>query len=493
MKSARSTGSTAAGATRWWVLALAGTAQLMVVLDSTVVNIALPSMQDDLKMSDATRGWVVSAYTLAFGGLLLIGGRLADRFGQRLAFVAGLLGFAAASALAGLAPNAPLLFAGRAAQGAFAALLAPTALSLITTTFTEARERTTAFGVFGALTGVGAAIGLLVGGLLTQYLSWNWCLLINVPITALALVRVPAVIPATTPVRGRPLDLAGMALSMLGMLAIVYSLSEMATQGWSSPLVLALLAVGPLLLVAFIAWEARSRHPLLPLRVLRDRTRAGAFLAIGLPQVSMFGFFLFLTYYLQQILGYSPLQTGLAFLPLSLAIGVGSTVITKMLEPKLSPPALIIPALLMMAAGIALLIGAGPGGFSVYLTLLLPAELLIGLGLGCVIAPSISMATAGVGADDAGVASATVNVVQQLGGAIGIALLNTVATTAAAGYLATSGTSDARARTDAIMHGFSVSLAIAAAIVVATAVIAGFMLRSRATLPLPESREEEVA
>ncbi|MDH2427312.1 MFS transporter [Sphaerisporangium sp. TRM90804] len=482
---------------RWWILALAGVAQLMVVLDSTVVNIALPSVQADLGMSDAARGWVVTAYALAFGGLLLIGGRLSDRFGQKRAFVIGLLGFAVASGLAGLAPSAELLFAGRAAQGAFAAVLAPAALSIISTTFTASRERGIAFGVFGALTGVGAAVGLLVGGLLTEYLAWNWCLLINVPIAALTLARAVTVIPAAARGRAEPLDLPGMALSLLGMLAVVFSFSEMATHGWADPVVLALLAAGLLLLAGFAFWEGRTRHPLLPLRVVRDRVRAAAFLAIGLPQVSMFGFFLFLTYYFQLVLDYSPLQTGLAFLPLSLAIGVGSTVITATLAPRVAPRTLIVPALLSMAAGMLIMIGLDTGGPGVYLTRLLPAELLIGLGLGCVVAPAISMATGGVRPGDAGVASATVNVVQQVGGSVGTALLNTVATTAAGAYLAAGGAGGADAYTRAAVHGFTVALTVAFAVILATALVVWLMLKTRrppaAPVPVPDVQEEGVS
>ncbi|WP_344056784.1 MFS transporter [Sphaerisporangium rubeum] len=460
----------------------------MVVLDSTVVNIALPSVQSDLGLSDAARGWVVTAYALAFGGLLLIGGRVSDRFGQKRAFIGGLVGFAIASGIAGMASTADLLFVGRAAQGAFAAVLAPAALSLISTMFVEPRERGMAFGVFGALTGVGAAVGLLVGGLLTEYLSWNWCLLINLPIAALVLARA-VLLPSDAPASGAiSLDLPGTALSVLGMLAVVFSFSDMADHGWSDPVVLAVLAAGLLLMVGFVLHERRTTRPLLPLRVVSDRTRAGAFLVLGLPQISMFGFFLFLTYYLQGVLGYSPLRTGLAFLPLSLAIGIGSTAISGVLAPRLSPRAIIVPALLMMAAGIALMIGLGAGGPGVYLTRLLPAELLIGLGLGCVIAPAISMATAGVDPDDAGVASATVNVVQQLGGSVGTALLNTIATAAAGTYLATHPGATLRAT----VHGFDIALIVAVTVVAVTALIAAVMLRTRrpAVAPGPEASRE---
>lgn len=463
---------------RWWALGVVGLAQLMVVLDSTVVTIALPSAQADLGMPDAIRAWVVTAYALAFGGLLLVGGRLVDRLGQRRALVVGLVGFGLASVLAGAAPVPGLLFAGRAAQGVFAAVLAPAALAVIATTFTDPRERGTAFGVFGALTGAGAAVGLLAGGLLTEYAGWRWCLFVNVPIVGVALAGVAAAVPAGGPRLRVPLDVAGAVVSAAGLLAVVFAFSEVATRGWSDPLVVGLLAAGVALLVVFALVESRVSVPLLPLHVLADRVRGGAFLAIGLPQLAMFGFFLFLTYWFQQVLGYPPLRAGLAFLPLAVAIGVGSTVVAGRLMSRLAARTMIVPALLVMAAGMALLIGLDPDADAAYLVRVLPAELLLGAGLGCVLTPAMSAATAGVAPADAGIASAAVNAVSQLGGSLGTALLNTVATTVTAAALArpAAGAAPASVVEGATVEGFDSAIQLATAILVGTAVVVALVL-----------------
>ncbi|SCF46662.1 drug resistance transporter, EmrB/QacA subfamily [Micromonospora matsumotoense] len=459
----------------WWVLATAGLAQLMVVLDSTVVTIALPSVQQELGMSDSSRSGVVSAYALAFGGLLLLGGRLSDTLGPKRAFGYGLLGFALASALAGLTPTAELLFAGRVAQGVFAALLAPAALAIITGTFTTPRERGIAFGVYGALTGAGAVLGLLLGGALTQYLTWRWCLLINVPIAVLALIGVRTVIDGR-PARRVRLDLLGVGTSVAGMTSLVFAFALVAGRGWSDPVVITLLAVGVLMLLLFTVAQRTVAQPLLPLGVLLDRTRGGGLLAIGLPQLALFGFFLVLTYWFQQILDYPPIGAALAFLPLALAIAVGSTLIAGLLAPRLAARSLIVPALLVMAAGMALLIGLEPGVPGLYLTRFLPAEILIGLGLGCAITPAVSAATSGVSGDDTGAASAAVNAVTQLGGSIGTALLNTVAATATAAALRAA---PGGAATDAVVAGFDAALVTAVALLVLAAVAVALVMPRR--------------
>jgi EmrB/QacA subfamily drug resistance transporter len=464
---------------RWWVLVMAGLAQLVVVLDSTVVTIALPSAQQDLAMTDASRSWVVTAYALPFGGLLLLGGRLVARLGQRRAFVAGLAGFAVTSAVAGSAPTAALLFAGRAGQGACAALLAPAGLAIISTVFVEPRQRGLAFGIFGALTGAGAAVGLLLGGLLTEVLGWRWCLWINVPIVAAAIAGAWLVVPRSAG-RAVRLDLLGTTTSAVGMSATVFGLTEVATRGWTDPLVQASLALGVISLVTFGVTQTRVGSPLLRPHVVLNRTRGGAFLAIGLPQLAMFGFFLVLTYWFQEILALRPLQAGLAFLPLALAIAIGSTVIAGSLGPRLPARLLITAGLVAMAAGTGLLIGLDPAAAAVYLTRFLPAEALIGLGLGCALTSAVNTCTHGLQPDDTAAAAAAVNAVQQLGGSVGTALLNTVAAVVTMRRLQHSPDSASSEHLiAATVAGFDTALATATSILAATAVIVGLVIPRR--------------
>src|SRR5882762_7194315 len=326
---------------RWWILGVVGLAQLMVVLDATIVNIALPSAQRALGFSNADRQWVVTAYALAFGGLLLLGGRLSDLVGRRTMLIIGLVGFAAASAVGGAATSFAVLVIGRGAQGAFGALLAPAALSTLTVTFTDPAERGKAFGVYGAIAGAGGAVGLLLGGVLTEYLSWRWCLYVNVVLALLAVagaVRLLANQPRDTKVY---LDPAGTILVVAGLVGVVYGLSEAEIKGWGAPTTIALLAGGVVLLAAFVLVERRVPHPLLPLRTVLNRFRGGSYLAIGLSAVGLFGVFLFLTYYLQLVLRYSPVATGLAFLPMIAALIATSTTVSAVLLPRFGPRTLI--------------------------------------------------------------------------------------------------------------------------------------------------------
>jgi EmrB/QacA subfamily drug resistance transporter len=341
---------------RWWILGVVGLAQLMVVLDATIVNIALPSAQRDLGFSNADRQWVVTAYALAFGGLLLLGGRLSDLIGRRRMLIIGLVGFGAASALGGAATSFAVLVIGRGAQGAAGAMLAPAALSTLTVTFTDPAERGKAFGVYGAIAGAGAAVGLLLGGLLTEYLSWRWTLYVNVLLAAIAIagvVRLVAAHPRDPSVR---IDWPGTVLAVAGLVAVVYGLSEAATKGWSAPETIALLAAGVVLLAVFVLVERRVSHPLLPLPIVLNRFRGGAYLAIGLSGVGSFGIFLFLTYYLQLTLGYSPVKAGLAFLPMVVAIVAASTTSSGVL-PRTGPRPLLPAGLVLAAGGLALLAG----------------------------------------------------------------------------------------------------------------------------------------
>ncbi|GGX83852.1 MFS transporter [Streptomyces hiroshimensis] len=476
---------------RWWGLVVIAVAQLMVVLDATIVNIALPSAQRDLHMSDGNRQWVITAYTLAFGGLLLLGGRIADLVGRKLTFMTGLVGFAAASALGGAAHTSGLLFIARALQGAFGALLAPSALSLLTTTFTVGRERAKAFGIYGAIAGGGAAIGLIAGGLITEYLDWRWCLYVNVPIALIALLGALVFLHDDRRRRGeRPrLDIPGVLLGCSGLVAIVYACSEAQPRGWDDPLVLGLLSGGTALLGAFAWWQSRAPHPLLPLHIVRDRNRAGAFLVMGLAVIAMFGMFLFMTYYLQVVLGYSPVKTGLAFLPMTAAIVVSSTQISARLMTHVPPRALMVPGTLFAAGGLFLLtfLPVEPA----YVSHVLPAELLVGLGMGLIFMPVMATATAGVAPHDSGVTSATVNTAQQVGGSIGTALLNTIATstsatyitahlkTAAAGGILTPATRAGVIKTG-IVHGFRIAIGWGAGIMLLAGVTGWILVTARA-------------
>ncbi|MER5182799.1 MFS transporter [Streptomyces sp. NPDC002896] len=480
---------------RWWGLVVIALAQLMVVLDATVVNIALPSAQRDLQMSDGNRQWVVTAYTVAFGGLLLLGGRIADRVGRKRTFVIGLIGFAGASALGGAAVSSGMLFGARALQGCFAAVLAPSALSLVATTFTAPKERGRAFGIYGALAGSGSAIGLLAGGLLTQYLNWRWCLYVNVPIAALAVFGACALLRDRPGHRAVRLDVPGAVMGCGGLVAIVYGVGEAESHGWTDPLVLGLLAGGITLLAAFSWWQTRAPSPLLPPHIIRDRTRAGCFLTMALAVAGLFGIFLFMSYYLQVILGYSPVRTGLAFLPLTAAIITGSTQISARLLQRTAPRALLVPGMLLAASGTLLLTTLTVE--AQYATRVLPAMVLMGLGMGLTFTPVFATATAGVAQQDAGVTSATVNTAQQVGGSIGTALLNTIATTSSSAYLAAhlrDPAQQAHLTREGIVHGYTVALWWSAGLMLLAGLTAALMVtakapgrRSPTDSPVPES------
>jgi EmrB/QacA subfamily drug resistance transporter len=462
-------------ARRWLILVVLGMAQLLVVLDATIVNIALPSAQDSLGFSDADRQWIVTAYALSFGSLLLIGGRIGDLFGRKRVFVAGLIGFAVASALGGLAGSFELLVAARALQGVFGALLAPAALSLLTTTFTDPRERNTAFGVFGAIAGAGAGVGLLMGGVLTEYLSWRWCLYVNLAF-ALPSAAGAAALLHHRPALSRPrLDIPGTVSVSLGLFALVYGFSEAEKAGWGAGSTVGFLVAAVGLLGVFAWLQGRSPHPLLPPRLVADRNRAGAFLAMLLVAIGMFAVFLFLTYYLQQTLGYSPVESGLAFLPMVGGIMISSTLAQTVLLARVGPRPLVVGGMLLAAAGMVLLTRIGVG--SSYATTILPALVLMSLGLGNVFAPAMSTATLGVAPGDAGVASALVNTSQQVGGSVGTALLNTLATSAVTSYLAGGPQTPGRV-TEAALHGYTTAFWWAAAVFAVGAVVSAFVFRS---------------
>lgn len=463
-------------------VAVISAAQLMVALDATIVNIALPTAQTSLRFDDADRQWVLTAYTLALGGLLLLGGRLGDLLGRKRAFLAGVAAFAASSALAGAAPSFAVLVTGRALQGASAALLTPTALSLLAVTFTDPTTRARAFAVYGAVASSGAAGGLLLGGVLTQYSSWRWCLFLNVAVGLAAGVAGRQVLPDMPPGPAERLDVAGATLVTAGLVALTYGCSQAATAGWTSHRVALPLSSGVLLLAGFLGWQRRAARPLLPLTVLFDRDRAGACVAVAAAVVGSFGLFLLLTYYLQVVRGYSPVRTGLAFLPLTLAVVASSTGLASRLLPRVSARALITPGLLAAAVGLALLTRLDPR--TAYLTGVLPAELLLGAGMGCVFTPAFSVATSGVDRRDAGVAAAVVQTANQVGASLGTAVLNTLAAAGTAGYLA-GRTRDAGTVAAGLVHGYAVATGAAAGLVAVVAALVFLLIRVPAAAPQP--------
>jgi EmrB/QacA subfamily drug resistance transporter len=461
---------------RWLILALLGLAQLMVVLDATIVNIALPSAQHDLGFSDENRQWIVTAYALAFGSLLLLGGRIGDLFGRKWVFIAGLIGFAVASAIGGFAQSFGVLVAARALQGVFGAMLAPAALSLLTTTFTVPEERNKAFGVFGAIAGSGAAAGLLLGGVLTEYLSWRWCLYVNLGFAAVAATGAFTLLTNQSQPNKPRLDIPGTLTASAGLFSLVYGFSHAAETSWSNGTTIGFLIAGVALLGAFVAIQQRVAAPLLPLRVVLDRDRGGSYLAMGLSAIAMFGVFLFLTYYLQQVLGFSPIQSGLAFLPMTVAIMISATTSQTRLLPRFGARPLIGAGLGLGAVGMLFLTGIGTD--SSYWTHVLPGLLIMGLGLGNVFAPAMSSATLGVEPSDAGVASAMVNTMQQIGGSIGTALLSTLAASATTSALAGgSGRPTADAIAQAAVHGYTTAFYWSAAIFAIAAVVCTALLR----------------
>jgi EmrB/QacA subfamily drug resistance transporter len=459
---------------RWLALVVLALAQLMVVLDATVVNIALPTAQADLGFSNDDRQWVVTGYALVFGSLLLLGGRLSDFFGRKKMFTVGVIGFALASAVGGAAQSFEMLLAARALQGAFGALLAPAALALLTTTFTEPAERSKAFGIFGAIAGAGGGVGLLLGGLLTEYASWRWCLYVNLIIAVAALLGVGKLHEAARAHRAK-LDLPGAVTSFLGLVALVYGLASAETHSWGSASTIVPIVVGVLVLVVFVLIERRSTHALLPLRVVLDRNRGGAYLTIAIAGIGMFGIFLFLTYYLAGTLKFSPVESGAAFLPMLVVLMVTATLGGALLVPRIGPRPMVPLGALIAAVGMALMTRLELD--SSYVGGVLPPLLIIGLGLGLVFAPVQNAATAGVSADDAGVASAMINTVQQVGGSIGTALLSSFAAAAATSYVAGHSPS-AQTVALATLHSYHVVFWWSAAFFVVCALVSAALFRS---------------
>jgi EmrB/QacA subfamily drug resistance transporter len=465
-------------ARRWAILAILGIAQLMVVLDATIVNIALPSAQKALHFSNNNRQWIVTAYSLAFGSLLLLGGKISDLFGRKWTFIAGLSGFAIASAVGGAAQSFPMLTAARAAQGAFGALLAPAALSLLTTTFTETGERNKAFGIYGAIAGSGASIGLLLGGVLTQSLSWRFSMYVNLAFAIVAVIGAVILLVNQRPPEKARIDIPGTVTVSAGLLALVYGFNHAQTTSWGNGITLAVLIAGVVLLTAFVAIERRISHPLMPLRVLLDRNRGASFLAMLMSAAAMFGVFLFLTYYLQQTRGYSPITTGLAFLPMTAVIMVTAVVATTRLRGRFGSRVLVSLGMLLGAAGMFLL--AQISVTSSYVVAILPGLLVMGVGLGLVFATAMNSATLGVAPSDAGVASAVVNACQQVGGSLGTALLSTLAASATTSFVSGARPTAALVARAAV-HGYTTAFYVSAGIFALGAIVTGALYQRHAT------------
>jgi len=449
------------GSRRWWVLAVVALAQLTVVLDGTIVNIALPSAQAELGISDAARSWVVTAYALAFGALLLLGGRIADYWGRKRAFLTGMIGFAVASAIGGLAQSGVELIAARALQGVFAALLAPAALALLAVAFPAGRDRGKAFAVFGAIGGGGAAVGLVIGGLLTEYASWRWCLLVNIPIAIVAATAGFRLIVESRAVGNTRYDWPGVLLVVGGLGSLVYGLTQ-ADNGWTTGPVAGFIGAGIVLLALFVLVESRSGHPLLPLRIPAQRDRAGAFLTAFLSGTAMLGGLLFLTYYLQIALKYQPVVAGLAMLPMTAAIMISATASAYLL-PRVGPRLLLAAGPVVAAGGLLLL--AQLKATSPYAAHVLPGLLLLGLGMGMSFVPLQNLALLGVDPHDSGAASALVTAAQQIGGSLGTALFSTIALTATAAFVPDD-PSATTAPLDALVAGYTHAFTWAAVLIV---------------------------
>ena len=458
---------------RWRTLFVVAIAQLMIVLDSSIVNIAIPSAKLDLGITDANQQWVITAYTLAFGSLLLIGGRIGDFMGRKKIFLVGLIGFAGASALGGIATTQGLLFGARALQGVFAALLAPAALAIISVTFTVPAERAKAFGVMGAISGGGAALGLIVGGTLTEFFSWRWCLGVNVPIALVAFFLAIRFVHESKADGNRTYDIPGVITATAGLFSLTYGFNQAATSGWADGHTLGFLGAAIVLLVAFVFIESKVANPMMPLRVVTERNRGGSYLGSLVVGAGLFSMFLFLGLYLQVILGYSPLKSGFAFLPFTAGI-IAFAGIASALLPKVGPKPLMIPGLIASSLGLLLLARITPD--TSYVTHVMPSLLIMSSGMALVFIPLTSTSLHGVSHDDTGVASAMVNTSQQIGGSLGTALLNTVAATATATYATANSSLGDLTQSFAMTHGFTVAFKVSAGLLFVGAVVLFFFI-----------------
>jgi EmrB/QacA subfamily drug resistance transporter len=465
----------------WWPLAVIASAHLMAILDTTVMFVALPSAQHTLGMSASQRQWIVTAYTLALAGLLLLGGRLADRFGARRTLIAGVAGFAVASAAGGAATTALMLIAARAVQGAFGALLVSSTKSLLISVYTDEDERATAIGFFTATLTAGFAVGLVLGGVLTTALNWRWCLYVNVALSAVALTAAPRVLPQLPARRNVTIDVLSAVLATAGMTGLVYGLGEASSYGWGSAQVAFALTVAVVALAWFTARQAAHSDRLLPLRVVLDRNRGWALVGLIVNSLSTFGMMLILTYQLQSVMRYSALRTGLALIPFAVAAALGSALLAPVLVRRIPPRWLVSGSIVVEAAGLLPLIWLTPG--SGYLPLILTATIVEGLGTGVAGPVTLALSLRGVLPADTGAAGAATSATSQLGSSLGAALLNTIAASAAAGYVAAhaAGTVGAAAlATAATVHGFTVAMIWGAIILAVAAIPVAFFINAKA-------------
>src|SRR5712691_10802634 len=461
---------------RWFVLVLVCVAQFMVVLDATIVNVALPSIQTGLHFSATSLQWIVNAYTLVFGGFLLLGGRAADLFGRQRLFLAGVALFSLASLVNGIATTSGVLVGGRALQGLGAALVSPAALSIVTTTFAEGSERTKALGIWSAIAAGGGAVGLLLGGLLTDTLSWRWVFFINLPIGLAAMLLSLRYVPnSRAEKRPETIDVAGATSVTAGLLVLVYGIVKAQAYGWTSVRTLGMAALAVALLAGFVVIELRSRAPLIRLGIFRVRSLASANAAMLLVASGLFGMFYFASIYVQEILGYSPLKAGLAFLPVTAGIVVGAGGSQQLIRRIGVRPVPLI-GLVMAAAGL-LLLGRVPT-HGTYLADLFPGLILMSIGMGLTFVPVTLVATTNIQAEDAGLASGLFNTAQQVGGALGLAILSTLAASRTSHVL--GGLGHAASSSDhatALVHGFQLAFTSGAGLMVAAAILMVVLIR----------------
>jgi EmrB/QacA subfamily drug resistance transporter len=478
---------------RWLALGVIALTVLLVILDATIVNIALPAVSADLGISAATQQWIVTAYTLTFGGFLLLGGRIADFWGRKRTYLVGAGGFAVASAVGGLAQNEAMLFGARALQGVFGALLAPASLALLTVLFTDTKERAKAFAVYGAIAGGGSAVGLLLGGVLTEYADWRWCFWVNLPVAIIAIAAAVPIVPESKAPGDTHYDIPGAVLVTLGLASFVYGFTRVAEtsqqnaqpggsgdSGWTEPWALFFIALGLLLVAAFVLVEKRTRNPLLPLKLVLDRNRGGAYLTSALVGAGLIGAFFFLSLYFQQVLGYQPVHAGLASLPTTLGVLLSAGAASAA-APRIGPKPLMVLGGLLAAGGLATLsfLDVDSG----FWALAFPGQLLLGLGLGFTFVPLSNLALVGAGEHDAGAASAMLNATQQVGASIGTALLATLSVGAITEYVtgvATSGgdPADPAVGLQAQVEGYTTAFSWAAGLLVLGALVSAVLIRA---------------